>query len=334
MRKRLRSDFQLGIVTLFGFCSAAVISPFAVYRFLTGAVVVGILDATLVLTIVALVVYGWRTGQTERTGKALVIINCAGAVLSSELLGVIGVFWMYAAILSNFFLTTSRRYAASVTIATLLLLAMLGKAFESPSQMWSFLATSALLALLSFIVAYQYEQQRRQLEVLATQDPLTGIQNRRVMAQELQRVVEGFRRSGGSATLALLDIDHFKPINDQYGHDTGDAVLQAFAGLVQRQTRQVDRFFRYGGEEFLLLLPDTGLDEAVTVAEKIRQQVATAMQMQQLPAITVSAGIAMLRPHENWQGWVSRADVALYRAKSNGRNRIEPDNGEATTDRW
>lgn len=332
MRKRLRSDFQLSIVTLFGFCSAAVISPFAVYRFLTGAVVVGILDATLVLTIVALVVYGWRTGRTEQTGKALVIINCAGTVLSSELLGVIGVFWMYAAILSNFFLTTSRRYAAAVTVATLLLLAILGKAFETSAQMWSFLATSALLALLSFIVAYQYEQQRRQLEVLATQDPLTGIQNRRVMAQELQRVVEGFRRSGGTPTLALLDIDHFKPINDQHGHDTGDAVLQAFARLVQHQTRQVDRFFRYGGEEFLLLLPDTSLDEAMTVAEKIRQQVATAMQAQQLPAITVSAGIAMLRPHENWQGWVSRADVALYRAKSKGRNRIEPDNGETTSD--
>lgn len=323
MRERIRNDFQLGIVTLFGFCSAAVIVPFAVYRFLTGAIAVGILDTALVLSIVGMVWYGWRSGHTERAGKFLVIINCVGAVLSSEMLGVIGVFWMYAAILSNFFLTSSRRYAGAATIATLVLLAGLGKAFDSHSQMWSFLATSSLLALLSFIVAYQYDVQRKKLEVLATVDPLTGVHNRRVMSQELQLAVESYRRTGVTAAVILMDIDYFKRINDQHGHEVGDAVLVAFAQLARRFTRQIDRFFRYGGEEFLLLVPDAGEAEAQAIAEKIRLHTELQQTGQLLPAITISIGIAVLQPHESWQGWVSRADAALYRAKANGRNRSE-----------
>lgn len=320
MRNRIRADFQLGIVTLFGFCSAAVISPFAVYRFLTGAVAVGVLDTVLVISIVAIVMYAWRSGKTELAGRCLVVINCLGAVISSELLGVIGVFWMYAAILSNFFLTTSRRYAAGITIATLLLLAGLGEAFDSRSQMWSFLATSALLALLSFIVAYQYDQQRRQLEILATVDPLTGVQNRRMMVQELQRAVQQFQRTGQSATVILLDLDHFKRINDEHGHETGDAVLIQFARMAQRFTRQCDRFFRYGGEEFVLLVPESSASEGQAIAEKIRQQLMQDAGDAPLPAVTLSAGVASLRSGETWQAWLARADAALYAAKAGGRN--------------
>lgn len=322
MRNRIRSDFQLGIVTLFGFCSAAVILPFAVYRFLTGAIAVGILDSALVLSIVGMVLYGWHSNQTERAGKFLVIINCVGALLSSEMLGVIGVFWMYAAILSNFFLTSSHKYAAAATVTTLIGLAVLGKAFDSSSQMWSFLATSSLLALLSFIVAYQYAVQRKKLEVLATIDPLTGVHNRRVMVQELQLAVEAYRRNDIATSVILMDIDHFKRINDQHGHEVGDKVLVAFAELAKRFTRQVDRFFRYGGEEFLLLVPGAGEEESRAIAEKIRSHTEQALGLE-VGTITVSLGISVLRRQESWQTWVSRADAALYRAKAQGRNRIE-----------
>lgn len=321
MRERIRADFQLGIVSLFGFCSAAVISPFAVYRFLTGAIAVGVLDTVLVISIVAIVLYAWRSGKTELAGRCLVVINCLGAVISSELLGVIGVFWMYAAILSNFFLTTSRRYAAGITIATLLLLAGLGEAFDSRSQMWSFLATSSLLALLSFIVAYRYDQQRRQLEVLATIDPLTGVQNRRMMVQELQRAVQQQQRSGQGATVILLDLDHFKRVNDQFGHETGDAVLHHFAQLAQRLTRLGDRFFRYGGEEFVLLVPESEVADGQAIAEKVRQQLLQEQAGSSLPVVTLSAGVASLRANESWQSWLARADDALYAAKAGGRNR-------------
>ncbi|NQD36221.1 GGDEF domain-containing protein [Permianibacter sp. IMCC34836] len=321
MRTRIRSDFQLGIVTLFGFCSAAVILPFAIYRFLTGAIAVGILDSALVISIVAMVLYGWHSNQTERAGKFLVIINCVGALLSSEMLGVIGVFWMYAAILSNFFLTTSQRYAAAATITTLIGLAVLGKAFDTTSQMWSFLATSSLLALLSFIVAYQYKLQRQKLELLATLDPLTGIHNRRVMVQELQLAVEAYRRNDIATSVILMDIDHFKHINDQHGHEEGDRVLVAFAELAKRFTRQVDRFFRYGGEEFLLLVPGADEQDGCAIAEKIRSHAEQDLGAK-IGRITVSLGVAVLRRDESWQSWVARADSALYRAKSAGRNRV------------
>ena len=108
MLKRLQADFQLTIVLLFGFFSSALITPFAAYRFLTGNIIVGILDTVLVAVIAGVVVYGWKSGHTERTGRFLVIISGLGAMMSSELLGVVGVFWMYVAIVANFFLTTKR----------------------------------------------------------------------------------------------------------------------------------------------------------------------------------------------------------------------------------
>ncbi len=125
-----------------------IITPFAVYRFMTGATAVGMLDAILVAVIACVVVYGWQYGKTERTGKFLVVIGSLGALLSSEMLGVVGVFWMYVAIVANFFLTTNLRFATVFTTAVIILLAITGKSFDNAALMWSFLATSGLLSVL------------------------------------------------------------------------------------------------------------------------------------------------------------------------------------------
>jgi diguanylate cyclase (GGDEF)-like protein len=319
--RRLQSDFQLGIVLLYGFFSAAIITPFAVYRFLTGATAVGVLDACLVVVIACVVVYGWRYGKTERTGKFLVVIGSIGALISSEMLGVVGVFWMYVAIVANFFLTTNLRFATVATCAVVLLLAATGKSFENAALMWSFVATSGLLAVLSYIVAHQYEMQRASLERLADTDPLTGAFNRRVMERELHLAVEEHARKGVPMSVILMDIDHFKHINDRFGHEKGDSVLSAFAGLIMRNTRLNDRFFRFGGEEFLMLVYNGDADEAEAIAEKIRH--ATELSMDAgLQDVTVSLGVAGLARGESCEQWISRADAAMYRAKESGRNRV------------
>jgi diguanylate cyclase len=320
--RRVSQDFQLTIVLLYGFFSAAIITPFAIYRFLTGANAVGVLDASLVLIIAGIVMYGWKFGKTERTGRILVVIGGFGALLSSEMLGVVGLFWMYVAIVANFFLTTNMRFATVFTIFIMILLAVTGKSFENGAQMWSFLATGFLLSLLSFIIAQQYSLQRRRLEHLATIDPLTGALNRRSMEQELQMAVEEFSRSHAPMAVILMDIDHFKYINDRCGHDKGDQVLQAFANLVMLNTRHVDRFFRYGGEEFLLLLKSSQTDEAMAIAEKIRAVIADT-DTGILQGVTVSLGLAPARPGETVEQWTARADAALYSAKNQGRNRVE-----------
>lgn len=322
MFNNVSKDFQLTIVLLYGFFSAAVITPFAIYRFMTGAYAVAALDATLVLLIAGIVFYGWKFGKTERTGRVLVVIGGFGALLSSEMLGVVGLFWMYVAIVANFFLTTNLRFATVFTVLIMILLAVTGKSFENSAQLWSFLATGSLIALLSYIIAQQYSLQRRRLEHLATIDPLTGALNRRSMEQELQMAVEEYARSHAPMAVILMDIDHFKLINDRCGHEKGDQVLQAFASLVMQNTRHIDRFFRYGGEEFLLLLKSSQADEAIAIAEKIRAVVAN-NDADVLQGVTVSLGLATACAGETVEQWTSRADAALYTAKNQGRNRVE-----------
>ncbi len=323
MFKRLAAtDFQLRIVLLYGFFAAAIITPFAIYRFLTGATAVGILDTFIVTFIASLVVYGWKFGKTERTGRVLVIVGSLGALMSSEMLGVIGLFWMYVAIVANFFLTKSLRFASIITGCIMILLAITGDSFSNASQLWSFLATGFLLALLSFIIAQQYSQQRQRLEHLAMVDPLTGAFNRRVMEQELHMAVEEHSRKGTPMAVILMDIDHFKRVNDLYGHDKGDFVLSSFAESIKQNTRQNDRFFRYGGEEFLMLVKNAKPEEAAAIAEKIRHTTESGAESG-LGKVTVSLGIANIMQDESCEHWVARADAAMYRAKQLGRNRVE-----------
>ena len=323
MFKRLSAtDFQLKIVLLYGFFSAAIITPFAVYRFLTGATAVGILDTCIVTIITGIIVYGWKFGKTERTGQVLVVVGGFGALMSSEMLGVVGLFWMYVAIVANFFLTKNLRFATIFTIFIMILLAVTGKSFANAAQMWSFLATGFLLALLSFIIAQQYSQQRQRLEHLAMVDPLTGAFNRRVMEQELHMAIEEHARKGTPMAVILMDIDHFKQVNDLHGHDKGDFVLSSFADSIKQNTRQNDRFFRYGGEEFLMLVKNAKPEEAAAIAEKIRHTTECSTEPG-MDKVTVSLGIASIMHGESCEHWVARADAAMYRAKQLGRNRVE-----------
>ena len=319
MLYRLRTDFQLTIITLFGACTVFLILPFAIYRFVIGQILIGVLDTTIVLSISAAVVYAWRSGDTRKSGFFLVLINTVGTTTVAAILGVPGLFWMYTTLLSNFFLI-DRRLAALFSALALLVLAVHGKSFETTSQMLSFLITAALVSLFAFIFAARTESQRLQLEVLATRDPLTGVDNRRAMGRELQMAVETHRRNQTAFGLVMLDLDHFKRVNDQYGHDAGDRVLIVFADLLQKSTRKVDRLFRFGGEEFVLLLPGTDVAGLQIVTANLLGRIAEELRGPAGP-VTSSLGAATLRPDEDWPHWLARADAALYRAKEGGRNR-------------
>ncbi|MFA6984666.1 MAG: GGDEF domain-containing protein [Arenimonas sp.] len=328
MLYRMRADFQLTILTLFGACTVLLILPFAVYRFLIGATIVGVLDTTIALCICAAVVYAWRSGDTRRSGLFLVVINTVGTAAVAALLGAAGLFWMYTTLLANFFLV-SRGVASIFTALSLLALALYGKPFETAPQMISFLITASLVSLFAFIFAARTESQRLQLETLATRDPLTGIDNRRAMEKELQIAVETHKRSQAVFGLVMLDLDHFKRVNDQFGHDAGDRVLIAFADLIRKSTRKVDRLFRFGGEEFVLLLPGADVVGLQRVTANLRNKIATELRGPTGP-VTCSQGAAVLSPGEDWPSWLARTDAALYRAKDSGRNCAVVDGVEAS----
>lgn len=168
-----------------------------------------------------------------------------------------------------------------------------------------------------------YEAALEQIRLQATHDDLTGVYNRRHLVAAMEAESARSQRSGQPYALLVLDIDHFKHINDCHGHSGGDAVLVAFAQVVQQQLRSIDQFGRYGGEEFLVLLPDTGMDAARAVAERVRAAVAVAEWPQLAQPLTVSIGVAVAVPGESHDAVFLRADHAVYRAKDNGRNRVE-----------
>jgi diguanylate cyclase (GGDEF)-like protein len=166
-----------------------------------------------------------------------------------------------------------------------------------------------------------------QLLELATTDSLTGLRNRRYFMETASQEFERSRRYQIPLSLLMLDADRFKSINDRFGHHVGDEALKALAAIGQRQLREIDLFARLGGEEFAILLPQTDFADARAVAERLRQTIAGQMiDTEQGPFnFTVSLGLASLDPAMTKPGDLLRqADIALYQAKHNGRNRVEP----------
>ncbi len=165
-----------------------------------------------------------------------------------------------------------------------------------------------------------------ELRQLATTDSLTGIANRRFFLQRATEELQRFKRYGGSVALLMLDLDHFKRINDTWGHAIGDRVLRHFTDQVQEHLRGTDILGRLGGEEFALLLPGAGIDGACGLAERLRQGIVATPVVAEAGevAYTVSIGVTMLDARDNEpDAALARADAALYRAKESGRNRVE-----------
>ena len=169
------------------------------------------------------------------------------------------------------------------------------------------------------------EDQRAELTRLATLDELTGLYNRRFFLRRLHDEIERAVRYGLPLTLLLLDVDHFKRVNDTYGHQAGDAVLKALADcLVRNFPRKSDMVARYGGEEFAVVLPDTSPQNAVRLAERTRLAVSQLpiVHGSQTIGITISVGASQLGRQESVQSWIERTDQALYQAKTQGRDRV------------
>ncbi len=161
----------------------------------------------------------------------------------------------------------------------------------------------------------------RELRQLAVTDPLTGAYNRRHLLETLATETQRAERYGKPLALIMFDIDHFKTINDTQGHGQGDAVLVAIVAAVGLRLRRTDILARWGGEEFLILLPETCLDRALVLAERLR----TGLHTLSRPGggtITASFGVADYRPEETLDQWLKRADNLMFQAKREGRDRV------------
>lgn len=181
-----------------------------------------------------------------------------------------------------------------------------------------------MLALLSHFFRLASINVERQMTEMALTDPLTGLYNRRQMSQYLQDEAARFQQRGTNFSIIVADIDHFKAINDRHGHAVGDRVLSHVAQLFSEGLRTGDAVARWGGEEFLMLLPGTNLDAAEEVAQRLRSTAETRLaEVEGLTQpLTVTFGVATYAPSGSLEACLKSADEALYRGKAEGRNRV------------
>lgn len=162
----------------------------------------------------------------------------------------------------------------------------------------------------------------RSLEILSITDPLTGVLNRLKLDENIKTEVERAERYQSAFSMIMVDLDHFKEVNDTHGHPAGDTVLKEVVALFQENIRKVDILGRYGGEEFLLLCPETDMEGAVQIAEKLRAAV-QAHDFTRVGRLTASFGVSTFTPGATHGTMLFEADAALYQAKDAGRNRVE-----------
>lgn len=191
----------------------------------------------------------------------------------------------------------------------------------SPLQTGTYLVAFAALILISngFLMMTK-ERSDARLRVMALRDRLTGCWNRVRIEEIAEQEMARLRRYGHPSSIIVIDLDEFKTVNDEHGHAAGDAVLREFAAIAAGAIRSTDILGRWGGEEFIIVLPMTSFPEAIALAERIRKDV-EAHEFPNRLRITISLGVAACLSTDAWGNWFARADQALYRAKAAGRNR-------------
>lgn len=317
--KPRRRDFRLDIIVLLGSITAVTIASFGAYRSWQGHWSLAAFDFAVVLAVAAPAIYAWRTGDSLRAGNVLAALNSCATFGACLMLGHMALAWTYLVLLTNFFIA-HRWVAVGCNIALVVGMQLIPDFFHDGVHALSVFVSASLITGFSLIFASRTQDDRVRLERLASIDTLTGVPNRRSMERALAEAVERFQRGECCFGLVVLDLDHFKDVNDRYGHAAGDAAIADLASILRFEMRRNDQVFRFGGEEFVALLELDNREALESASERLRKAVRGALRG---PGgrITISLGAALLRDQEKtWHDWFSRADAALYRAKSAGRD--------------
>lgn len=285
--------------------------------------------------------YTWRRDRrVQKVGVLVTISVLLAYLLASGGEGNTGPLWFYVFPPFLFYLTSLKGGTAILLFGYLLAILVfqfpglpLVSAEYSTDFKIRFFATLTFESIFCFVLEAGRLRARNKLMALAQThehaartDELTGLANRRDMQNRLNTEFSRFKRSGHHFSVVLIDLDLFKRVNDDYGHDAGDIVLQQFSELTRTVVRQTDVAARWGGEEFLLLLPDTTLLQALALAERLRADVAATefRHRGEILPVTISAGVCSISKANSVNELLKQADIQLYNAKDAGRNRIAP----------
>ncbi len=243
----------------------------------------------------------------------------------------VGALYVVAVLLSFWTPNTKFTFFIAITSSAFIIGIFICKA--PLEEMWPAVFNRALSLFVIWVTTFlglKTRDAEKKLIEMANHDFLTGLLNRRELFNRLSLEVSRVNRTNGPLSIIMIDIDHFKTINDRYGHIAGDMVLKKVAHGLREGIRDYDLICRFGGEEFLVMTPETDLRHATELAERLRGKIGeTPIRIRNAPpvTITISAGVASLLEWENVEAMLARADTALYHAKESGRNRVEPLSG-------
>jgi diguanylate cyclase (GGDEF)-like protein len=292
--------------------------PFLVLRYMQGEWIAAIVDTIIVIGFIGVGIYVFLTRRVRLASIAIACFCMAGIITTVYAIGPHQVYWIYPAIMAVFYLLRPHEAIIFALLTVAALVPILLGDVDSHSTA-TILITIIVMSFFAFAFSLVTNRQREQLIQLATKDPLTGTGNRRRLDSKLNDVINSYKRTGTTASMLLLDIDHFKKVNDMHGHAVGDQILKRVTEIVNLRIRVTDSLYRIGGEEFVVVLDGQNIDRAARLAEQLRTLVQANELVPDQP-VTISLGVAELNGNESAEDWLHRADKALYRAKRAGRN--------------
>lgn len=316
-----QTDFHLKSTFWLSITAGSLVLPFAIYHLTHqhGGIGIGAVITSLSLYLVA-----WgcnrKIYKTVYTFIWLTPFTTFFVAYLTNKIGITGAYWCYSTVLLYYFMMSERQAWISNIIFALVNVPLAWHLFETHEAIRfsvTFALTSAYSAIFLHIIASQYCELHKQ----AITDKLTDLNNRTLLQDSLEQAIHQANRTNTAYTLIIMDIDNFKEINDELGHDQGDHVLVQLGAFLKGYFRESDKVFRIGGEEFLILVFNSDEAKSADIAEKLRKNIEN---LSLIPdrKVTVSIGVAGLDPAKDWKQWMKICDQNLYEAKNSGRNKV------------
>ncbi|MFW2372596.1 MAG: GGDEF domain-containing protein [Gammaproteobacteria bacterium] len=315
----MKRNTEVHILVTLSILGAIAILPVAVLRMLNADWIIFTIDLILISAMVILGIYVFITQRVRFVGRLISIVVLSGVVIIVYLKGHEFLYWAYPTMVSVFYLLKPR----TASLITFIALAILVPALIRDMDILIFIVaiiTLVVTIVFAYVFSSQKQEQSEQLSLLIRKDPLTGVGNRRALEEKLNEYTISQHRTKMIASLIMIDLDHFKNINDIYGHIVGDQVLVKLTEIINGRIRISDNLYRFGGEEFVIIAIGTSVSSAETLAEELRSLIESATLLPD--AVTISLGVAEYEQGETGEDWIHRCDSALYEAKNMGRNKV------------
>jgi diguanylate cyclase len=318
MIQQLQNKHQIPILMVLSMLSVLGITPFIIIRFIENNIVAALIDLAIVTGILTLTAYARYTKKPHMISAFSALLINIGVTATIVTNGINSMLWIYPVIAATFFLIAPVK-ALFITVINIAVIASIPNLF-AVVPLNSYLITSLMLAACAFAYATHANKQFNLLATLNSTDPLTDALNRRALNSDAKAAIAHAERTGCCYLLTFLDLDYFKKINDEFGHAEGDKVLKKMVIITRAHIRQQDKLYRFGGEEFVLLLPEIEEKEQANFINKLRENIKSELRTPAGKAVTVSFGVAAWTPDTTVASWFKRADDALYQAKEQGRD--------------